>query len=81
MSSVTVFADCLQALARVHVNLVDLLDVRTLKMTSAVSSSAEVGTFRGARALSDYTWETQKFFSRDIVKEDKLLKVLLRRIV
>lgn len=62
-----------QALARVHVNIVDLLDAR---VTGDI-----VQTFSSVRALSDYTARTKKYFSREVVKQDKLLKVLLRRIV
>jgi hypothetical protein len=38
------------------------------------------GGFRGKKALAAYTEETHKFFGRDIAKQDKVLRVLLRKL-
>lgn len=63
----------LQALASVHVNIVDLLDSR--------GTETDVRTFPSISALRTYTHRTGKFFARSAAKQDKLLKVLLRKLV
>lgn len=65
--------DRVQALSKVYVNLVDLLDCRRI--------GTKVKTFRSVGELSAYTKRTDKVFSRVVVKRDKLLKVLLRALV
>jgi hypothetical protein len=57
----------------VHVNIVDLVESRQLERKPK--------KFPSVAALSGYTRETHMFFSREKVKEDKLLRVLLRRLV
>lgn len=56
-----------------YVNLVDLLDCRRM--------GTKVKTFRSVGELSTYTKRTDKVFSRVVAKRDKLLRVLLRRLV
>lgn len=56
-----------------HVNLVDLLDCWDSDYTPT--------RFRGKKALAAYTEETHKFFGRDIAKQDKVLRVLLRKLL
>lgn len=61
-----------QALSKVYVNLVDLLDSRV--------NGSMVKKFPNLKALRDYTLRTEKFFRREVAKQDKLLRVLLRRL-
>jgi hypothetical protein len=61
-----------QALSKVYVNIVDLLDCRILKKKPR--------KFPSLKALEKYTRETKRVFSRDIAKQDKLLRVLLRKL-
>ncbi|KAA8648342.1 uncharacterized protein ATNIH1004_004227 [Aspergillus tanneri] len=61
-----------QALSRVHVNIVDLIECRQI--------GRRPRKFPNVSALADYTQETQRFFRRDVAKQDKLLRTLLRRL-
>lgn len=61
-----------QALSKVYVNLVDLLDSRVKGTT--------VKKFPNVKALREYTFKTKKFFNRNVAKQDKLLTVLLRHL-
>ncbi|KAJ5371562.1 hypothetical protein N7517_003568 [Penicillium concentricum] len=62
-----------RALARVHVNLVDVLD--------AWNSDVTPTQFKSKEALAKYTKESQKFFGRQLAKQDKALRVLLRKLL
>ncbi|KAJ5238244.1 hypothetical protein N7489_008335 [Penicillium chrysogenum] len=64
---------CKKALARVHVNIVDLLD--------SWNSDTIPMRFQNKEALATYTKSTQKFFGRHIAKQDKVLRVLLRKLL
>ncbi|KAJ5273653.1 hypothetical protein N7478_008778 [Penicillium angulare] len=64
---------CKKALAKVHVNIVDLLECWTKDHSPRI--------FRNKAALANYTKQNNRFFSRDLAKQDKLLRVLLRRLV
>lgn len=66
-------ADCVQALSKVYVNLVDLLDCRR--------TGTKVKTFKSIKELSEYTKRSNQFFNRNVAKRDKLLRVLLRVLV
>ncbi|OJJ97749.1 hypothetical protein ASPACDRAFT_1858473 [Aspergillus aculeatus ATCC 16872] len=63
---------CKQALSTVHVNLVDLIECR--------QSDTKPKTFTSVAQLAKYTRDTGKFFHRTLAKQDKLLKVFLRRL-
>ncbi|OQE36841.1 hypothetical protein PENCOP_c011G03371 [Penicillium coprophilum] len=71
--SLTSITQCKKALARVHVNIVDLLDCWN-------SDAIPLG-FKNKEALAAYTRANNKFFSRHIAKQDKVLRVLLRQVV
>ncbi|CAI7608611.1 unnamed protein product [Penicillium bialowiezense] len=64
---------CKKALVKVHVNIVDLLDHWDTPIIPK--------RFKNRFELAEYAKETHKFFSRDIAKQDKVLKVLLRKLV
>ncbi|EAW19069.1 uncharacterized protein NFIA_090270 [Aspergillus fischeri NRRL 181] len=68
----TSIKQCKKALSTVHVNIVDLLDCRILKKKPT--------KFPSLRALEEYTRETGRVFSRYLAKQDKLLRVLLRKL-
>lgn len=61
-----------QALSKIYVNIVDLLDCRILKKKPT--------KFPNLRALEKYTRESGRVFSRHLAKQDKLLRVLLRKL-
>ncbi|KAL6236161.1 hypothetical protein BDW75DRAFT_207533 [Aspergillus navahoensis] len=63
---------CRKALAKVHVNLFDLIDSRR--------TGAIVRRFPNQAALKEYTQETRKIFPKQAAKADGFLKDLLRRI-
>ncbi|KAJ5190054.1 hypothetical protein N7491_007905 [Penicillium cf. griseofulvum] len=71
--SFTSINQCKKALARVHVNIVDLLDCWNSDDTPI--------RFKNKEALAAYTQATDKFFSRQIAKQDKVLRALLRHLV
>ena len=52
--------DCFQALSKVYVNLVDLLDCRR--------TGTKVKTFKSTKELSEYTKRSNKLFNRDVAK-------------
>lgn len=54
-------------------NIVDLLDSRR--------TGEKVKTFKNISQLSKYTKQERKVFNRNLAKQDKLLRVLLRRLV
>ncbi|KGO76043.1 hypothetical protein PITC_012000 [Penicillium italicum] len=64
---------CKKALARVHVNIVDLLD--------SWNSDTTPTRFQNKEALAAYTKANKKFFARQIAKQDKVLRVLLRKLL
>ncbi|PYH78828.1 hypothetical protein BO82DRAFT_341789 [Aspergillus uvarum CBS 121591] len=64
---------CKKALSRVHVNLVDLIECRLL--------GTKPRTFKNVSQLADYTRDTGKFFNRTLAKQDKLLRIFLRKMV
>ncbi|KAJ5349474.1 hypothetical protein N7541_007201 [Penicillium brevicompactum] len=64
---------CKKALAKVNVNIVDLLDCWDTPNLPK--------QFKSRHALSNYTRDNHKFFGRAIAKQDKALKVLLRQLV
>lgn len=53
-----------------YVNIVDLLDARR--------TGEKVKTFKNIWKLSQYTKKKGKMFNRNLAKQDKLLRVLLR---
>lgn len=61
-----------KALAKVHVNLVDLVDSRR--------TGKKVKHFPGPKALREYTIDTRKIFPKSAAKKDGFLKALLRGI-
>jgi hypothetical protein len=62
-----------QALAGVHVSIVDVLDCwNTDKVPSCFASAGQ---------LVKYMKRTNKTISRHIAKEDKILKILLREML
>ncbi|KAJ5372866.1 hypothetical protein N7517_004872 [Penicillium concentricum] len=61
-----------KALAKVHVNLVDLVDSRR--------TGKKVKRFPSHRALTEYTIDTRKIFPKAAAKKDGFLKALLRVI-
>ncbi|PLB37091.1 uncharacterized protein BDW47DRAFT_126557 [Aspergillus candidus] len=63
---------CKKALAEVYINLVDLLEYRRL--------GTPLKRFPDLGALIRYTRQTGKFVSRELVKGDPMVKVLLRRL-
>ncbi|KAJ5154412.1 uncharacterized protein N7500_009851 [Penicillium coprophilum] len=63
---------CRKALAKVHVNLVDLIDSRR--------TGKQVKHFASQKALRKYTIETGKIFPKSAAKKDGFLKALLREI-
>ncbi|CRL24407.1 unnamed protein product [Penicillium camemberti] len=64
---------CKKALSRIHVNIVDLLD--------SWGTDATPVRFKNTKALATYTKSNQKFFGRHIAKQDKALRVLLRKLL
>ncbi|PLB47849.1 hypothetical protein P170DRAFT_359792 [Aspergillus steynii IBT 23096] len=70
LTSVT---QCRKALAKVHVNIFDLIDSRR--------TGAIVQKFPNNAALKKYTKDTQKIFPKQAAKADGFLKELLRRIL
>ncbi|PWY89101.1 hypothetical protein BO70DRAFT_426767 [Aspergillus heteromorphus CBS 117.55] len=64
---------CKKALSKVHVNIVDVLESRLL--------DRKPRKFPNKHALAAYTRDSGKFMSRDLAKQDGLLKVLLRRLL
>ncbi|KAL4892539.1 hypothetical protein BDV59DRAFT_43349 [Aspergillus ambiguus] len=64
---------CKKALCRVHVNIVDLVEGR--------QTGQKPRTFPTVGALARYTHETQRFFNRNSAKQDKILRVLLRKLL
>ncbi|KAJ5125083.1 uncharacterized protein N7515_008908 [Penicillium bovifimosum] len=64
---------CKKALARVHVNIVDLLECWNSDSTPTI--------FKSQKALAVYTQGSQKYFKRDVAKQDNVLKVLLRKLI
>lgn len=56
-----------------YVNIVDLLDARR--------TGERVKTFKNIWKLSHYTKQKGKVFNRNLAKQDKLLRVLLRVLV
>ncbi|KAJ5424947.1 hypothetical protein N7465_000017 [Penicillium sp. CMV-2018d] len=71
--SFTSINQCKKALVRVHVNLVDLLDCWDADHTPTL--------FKSKKALATYTETHSKFFGRHIAKQDKVLRVLLRKLL
>ncbi|KAJ5953088.1 uncharacterized protein N7479_011501 [Penicillium vulpinum] len=71
--SFTSITQCKKALARVHVNIVDLLD--------CWNSDSTPIRFKTKGALAAYTKANNMFFSRHIAKQDKVLHVLLRKLL
>ncbi|KAJ5757567.1 uncharacterized protein N7511_006261 [Penicillium nucicola] len=63
---------CRKALAKVHVNLVDLVDSRR--------TGKKVKHFASHKALRNYTVGTGRIFPKSAAKEDGFLKALLRQI-
>ncbi|EFR04891.1 hypothetical protein MGYG_07893 [Nannizzia gypsea CBS 118893] len=61
-----------KALAKVHVNIIDLIDARR--------TGAPVTIFRRVQELRQYTQKTQKIFPKEVAKQDGFLKALLRGI-
>ncbi|KAH8430986.1 uncharacterized protein LDX57_008648 [Aspergillus melleus] len=70
LTSVT---QCRKALAKVHVNIFDLIDSRR--------TGAAVQRFPNQAALRKYTKDTEKIFPKQAAKADGFLKELLRRIL
>ncbi|KAJ5081142.1 hypothetical protein N7456_013380 [Penicillium angulare] len=64
---------CKKALAKVYVNIVDLLECWATDMPPKL--------FKSSSALANYTKEASMFFARDLAKQDKLLRVLLRHLL
>ncbi|KAJ5817447.1 hypothetical protein N7447_009680 [Penicillium robsamsonii] len=64
---------CKKALARVHINIVDVLD--------CWNSDATPTRFKNKQALAAYSQANKKFFNRHIAKQDKVLRVLLRKLL
>ena len=61
-----------QALHKVHVNIIDLIDSRR--------QGTQVKVFATTQKLVSYTQATGKIFPKTKAKEDGLLKVLLCRV-
>ena len=62
-----------QSLAKVHVNIIDLVDARR--------TGKPVKRFQSVAALRNYTWENDKIFPKAAAKADGFLKALLRHIL
>lgn len=56
-----------------HVNIVDLLD--------CWNSDRHPKMFANVHQLAKYTKREKKFFNREIAKQDKVLPVLLKKII
>lgn len=56
-----------------YVNIVDLLDARR--------TGEKVKTFTNIKKLSQYTKQKGMMFNRNLAKQDKLLRVLLRVLI
>ncbi|KAJ5555873.1 hypothetical protein N7535_008303 [Penicillium sp. DV-2018c] len=69
----TSITQCKKALARVHVNIVDLLD--------CWNTDSKPPIFKNRKTLAEYTEGNHRYFRRDVAKQDKVLKVLLRKLV
>ncbi|KAJ5592214.1 hypothetical protein N7537_009118 [Penicillium hordei] len=65
-------SQCRKALAKTHVNLVDLVDSRR--------TGKNVKHFPSPKALREYTLNTRKIFPKSAAKKDGFLKALLRVI-
>ncbi|CAL1699400.1 unnamed protein product [Somion occarium] len=63
---------CRKALARVHVNLYDLIDARRL--------GKRVKVFRSLPEMRNYTLQTGRIFPKDRAKAGGVLRALLREI-
>ncbi|KAK1142778.1 hypothetical protein N8T08_007410 [Aspergillus melleus] len=61
---------CKKAMKGIHINIVDFLEARQMGTTPQRFASKE--------ALSEYTLTTRRFFNRKVVKEDKMLRELLK---
>lgn len=61
-----------QALQKVHVNIIDLLDSRR--------QGTQVKVFATRQKLVSYTQATEKTFPKQKAKESVLIKILLRSI-
>ncbi|KAJ5233115.1 hypothetical protein N7468_006071 [Penicillium chermesinum] len=64
---------CKQAIATVHVNIVDLLDCWDANKCPP--------KFQNRKQLTDYTAHHGRILSKAIAKQDKVLRALLRRLV
>ncbi|PYI09686.1 hypothetical protein BO78DRAFT_308086 [Aspergillus sclerotiicarbonarius CBS 121057] len=64
---------CKQALSKVYVNIVDILECRQL--------GQKPRKFHTLKALIAYTRDSGKFFGRGLAKQDKLLGTLLKRVL
>lgn len=62
----------LQALKRVHVNILDLIDDRR--------AGRQIETYSSARALANYTNEHKRYFPLDDTQGESLIKILLKQI-
>lgn len=62
-----------QALSRVYVNIVDLLN--------CWDTDDHPRQFHSVRQLSEYTWREKKFFNRAVAKQDKVMRVLLKKLL
>ncbi|KAJ5937554.1 hypothetical protein N7454_003896 [Penicillium verhagenii] len=71
LSSIT---KCRKALTRVYVNIIDLLECWD-------DDDKYPQTFGNAKELSKYTHSQNKYFSRSLAKQDKVLRTLLRHII
>ncbi|OGE47450.1 hypothetical protein PENARI_c044G00615 [Penicillium arizonense] len=63
---------CKKALAGIHVNIIDVLD--------CWNTDDVPRRFASVRQLAEYTKKTNKTFNRHVAKQDKILRILLRRI-
>lgn len=63
----------LKALAKVYVNIVDLME--------CWNTEESPKRFPSRAALAKYTKEENLYFSRDVAKEDKVLRTLLKHIL
>lgn len=62
-----------QALSRVYVNIVDLLN--------CWNTDRRPRQFRNVGQLSGYTRQKKLFFNRSVAKQDKVLRVLLKKLL
>lgn len=62
-----------QALSRVYVNIVDLLE--------CWDTDDHPRKFNSLRQLSAYTWRENKCFNRAVAKQDKVLRVLMKTLL